>query len=285
MGQRERMPVAVVITATSFIVFGGLLLLHAATAVMTRGSSGDVLIVYGLATVAGMASTAIGLGVAAGRSWARILGIVGAMLVLLAAAAGMLFTALMAGSVGIGWDDRLFLEPFLFLLVVAAVAAGCVAALLRFGDWFASRPRNGEDATRVPAVIAGGILFLVGLPLSPWGPVFIGEGLGHGPDSGGVREVLIIVGSVILVIGLLHVLAAILIWAHRDTGRSLGMVIGAIGTLLGAVVAVNGATNLTLLLMPVPHLVVLIGLLIGRSHFTLRHAAAGDVMAGHPVTE
>nr|MBA3627589.1 hypothetical protein [Chloroflexota bacterium] len=109
-----------------------------------------------------------------------------------------------------------------------------------------------------------------------------GEGLGHGPDSGGVREVLIIVGSVILVIGLLHVLAAILIWAHRDTGRSLGMVIAGVGTLLGAVVAV---TNLTLLLMPVPHLVVLIGLLISRSHFTLRHAAAGDVMAGHPVTE
>jgi len=276
------MPVAVVITATSFIVFGALLLFSAASDVMGGGSSGDRLTVYGLATLAGMASTAIGLGVAAGRSWARILGIVGAMLVLLAAAAGMLFTALMAGSVAIEWDDRLFLEPFLFLLVVAGVAAGCVVALLRSGDWFASRPRNGEDATRVPAVIAGGILFLVGLPLTPWGPVFIGEGLGHGPDSGGVREALIIVGSVILVIGLLHVLAAILIWAHRDTGRSLGMVIGAIGTLLGAVVAV---TNLTLLLMPVPHLVVLIGLLISRSHFTLRHAAAGDVMAGHPVTE
>ena len=282
MGQRERMPVAVIVTATSFIVFGGLLLFSAASDVMDGNSSGDRLTVYGLATLAGMASTAIGLGVAAGRSWARILGIGGAMLVLLAAVAGMLFTALMAGSVGIGWDDRLFLEPFLFLLVVAAVAAGCVAALLRSGDWFASRPRNGEDATRVPAVIAGGILFLVGLPLTPWGPVFIGEGLGHGPDSGGVREALIIVGSVILVIGLLHVLSAILIWAHRDTGRFLGMVIGAIGSLLGAVVAV---TNLTLLLMPVPHLIVLIGLLIGRSHFTLRHAAAGDVMAGHPVTE
>ncbi len=115
--------------------------------------------------------------------------------------------------------------------------------------------------------------------------MFIGEGLGHGTDSGGVREALISAGSVILVIGLLHVLAAILIWAHRDTGRSLGMVIGAIGTLLGTLVAVNGASNLTLLLSPVPHLVVLIGLLIGRSHFTLRHAAAGDVMAGHPVTE
>jgi len=276
------MPAAVVITATSFVLFGGLLLLYAATAVMTRGSSGDVLIVYGLATLAGMASTAIGLGVAAGRSLARILGVVGALLVLLAAAAGMLFTALMAGSVGIGWDDRLFLEPFLFLLVVAAVAAGCVVALVRCPASFTSRPRTGDRGTSVPAVIAASVLFLVGLFLAPWGPVLIGEGLGHGPDSGGVREVLIIVGSVILVIGLLHVLAAILIWAHRDTGRSLGMVIGAIGTLLGAVVAV---TNLTLLLMPVPHLVVLIGLLISRSHFTLRHAAAGDVMAGHPVTE
>ena len=282
MGQRERMPVAVVITATSFIVFGGLLLLHAATAVMTRGSSGDVLIVYGLATLAGVAVTAMGLGVAAGRSWARILGILGATLVMLAAAAGTLFTALMAGSVGIGWDDRLFLEPFSFLLVFAAAAVGCVVALVRCPASFTSRPRTGDRGTSVPAVIAASVLFLVGLFLAPWGPVLIGEGLGHGPDSGGVREVLIIVGSVILVIGLLHVLAAILIWAHRDTGRSLGMVIGALGTLLGAVVAV---TNLTLLLMPVPHLVVLIGLLISRSHFTLRHAAAGDVMAGHPVTE
>jgi len=282
MGQRERMPVAVVITATSFIVFGGLLLLHAATAVMTRGSSGDVLIVYGLATLAGVAVTAMGLGVAAGRSWARILGILGATLVMLAAAAGTLFTALMAGSVGIGWDDRLFLEPFSFLLVFAAAAVGCVVALVRCPASFTSRPRTGDRGTSVPAVIAASVLFLVGLFLAPWGPVLIGEGLGHGPDSGGVREVLIIVGSVILVIGLLHVLAAILIWAHRDTGRSLGMVIAGVGTLLGAVVAV---TNLTLLLMPVPHLVVLIGLLISRSHFTLRHAAAGDVMAGHPVTE
>lgn len=284
MGQRERMPVAVVITATSFIVFGGLLLFRPASDVMDD-TSGDRLTVYGLATLAGMAFAAIGLGIAAGRSWARILGILGAMLVLLAAVAGMLFTALMAGSVGIGWGDRLFLGPFSFLLVFAAVAVGCVVALVRSRGWFALRPRDGEYATHTPAVIAGGVLFLVGLPLAPWGPVFIGEGLGHGPDSGGVREVLIIVGGVILVIGLLHVLAAILIWARRDTGRSLGMVIGAIGTLLGAVVAVNGATNLTLLLMPVPHLVVLIGLLIGRSHFTPRHAAAGDVMAGHPVTE
>jgi hypothetical protein len=282
MGQRERMPVAVVITATSFIVFGGLLLLHAATAVMTRGSSGDVLIVYGLATLAGVAVTAMGLGVAAGRSWARILGILGATLVMLAAAAGTLFTALMAGSVGIGWDDRLFLEPFSFLLVFAAAAVGCVVTLVRYRAWFASRPRTGDHGASFPAVIAASVLFLVGLFLAPWGHVFIGEGLGHGTDSGGVREAFIIVGILFLVIGLLHALAAILIWAHRDMGRSLGMVIGALGTLLGAVVAV---TNLTLLLMPVPHLVVLIGLLISRSHFTPRHAAAGDVMAGHPVTE
>ena len=266
MGQRERMPVAVVITATSFIVFGGLLLFRAASDVMDD-TSGDRLTVYGLATLAGMASTAIGLGVAAGRSWARILGIGGAMLVLLAAVAGMLFTALMAGSVAIEWDDRLFLEPFSFLLVFLVAAVGCVVALARSRAWFASRPWP-EHTTSVPAFIAASVLFLVGLPLAPWGPVLIGEGLGHGTGSGGVREVLIIVGSVILVIGLLHVLAAILIWAHRDTGRSLGMVIGAIGTLVGAVVAVNGATNLTLLLMPVPHLVVLIGLLRGRSHFT-----------------
>jgi len=255
MDQREKMPAAVLITAMSFVVLGGLLLFSAASDVLDN-TSGDRLTVYGLATLAGMASTAIGLGVAAGRSWARILGIVGAMLVLLAAAAGMLFTALMAGSVGIGWDDRLFLEPFLFLLVVAAVAAGCVAALVRCPAWFAWRPRTGDHGTSVPAVIAASVLFLVGLPLAPWGPVFIGEGLGHGTDSGGVREALIGAGSVILAIGVLHVHAALLVWSHRDTGRSLGMVIAGIGTLLGTLVAVNGASNLTLLLSPVPHLVV-----------------------------
>jgi len=263
----DGMPAAAIITATSFVVFGGMLLFAAASAVMGRGSGDDMPIAFGVTTLAGVAFTAIGLGVAAGRPWARILGILGGTLVALAAAAGMLFVGLMAGGVGIGWDDRLFLEPFSFLLVFLVAAVGCVVALARSRAWFASRPWP-EHTTSVPAFIAASVLFLVGLPLEPWGPVLIGEGLGHGTGSGGVREVLIIVGSVILVIGLLHVLAAILIWTHRDTGRSLGMVIGAIGTLVGAVVAVNGATNLTLLLMPVPHLVVLIGLLRGRSHFT-----------------
>ena len=283
MGQRERMPVAVVITATSFIVFGGLLLFRAASDVMDN-TSGDRLTVYGLATLAGMASTAIGLGVAAGRPCARILGILGAILVLLAAAAGMLFTALMAGSVGIGWGDRLFLGPFSFLLVFAAVAVGCVVALVRSRGWFALRPRDGEYATHAPAVIAGGVLFLVGLPLAPWGSVFMQEGLGHGTDSGGVREVMTGLGVVILVIGVLHVLAALLIWAHRERGRSLGILIGAIGTLLGAATFVGGAPNLTLLLVAVPHLVVLIGLLIGRSHFVRRPAAADHTQIGDPAT-
>ncbi len=135
----EGMPAVVVITAASFALFGGLLLFIAASDVMTRGSSDGMLIAYGFTTLVGVASTAISLGVAAGRWSARILGILGATLVMLAAAAGMLFTALMAGSVGIGWDDRLFLEPFSFLLVFAAAAVGCVVALVRSRGWFASR--------------------------------------------------------------------------------------------------------------------------------------------------
>ncbi|MDQ3553358.1 MAG: hypothetical protein M3395_02980 [Chloroflexota bacterium] len=266
----EGMPAVVVITAASFALFGGLLLFIAASDVMTRGSSDGMLIAYGFTTLVGVASTAISLGVAAGRWSARILGILGATLVMLAAAAGMLFTALMAGSVGIGWDDRLFLEPFSFLLLFAAAAAGCVVALVRSRAWFASRPRRGDHGTSVPAVIAGGVLFLVGVPLAPWGPVMMEEGLGHGTDSGGVREIMTGLGVVILVIGVLHVIAALLVWAHRDRGRSLGIGIGGMGTLLGAATLVGGAPNLTLLLVPVPHLVVLIGLLVGRSHFTRR---------------
>lgn len=264
----DGMPAAIAIAATSFIVFGGLLLFIAAADVMTRGS-GDRLIAYGLATLAGVAVIAIGLGIAAGRWWARIVGILGATLVALVAAAGMLFTALMAGSVAIGWDDRLFLEPFSFLLVFVVAAVGCVVALVRSRAWFASRPRP-EYTTSVPAFIAASVLFLVGLPLAPWGPVLVGEGLGHGTDSGGVREIMAGLGGVTLAVSVLHVLAALLIWAHRDQGRTLGIVIGGIGTVLGALAFVGGARNLTFLLAPVPHLVVLIGLLRGGSHFTRR---------------
>lgn len=246
----ERMPAAVAVAAASFLLSGALLLVKAASDVMTYG--GDRHIAYGLATLAGMGFTAIGLGIVARRSWARIFGILGGVLVMLSA-------------VGIGWGGhRLFVG---------------------YRTWFASRPRTGEYVTSVPAIVAAGVMFLVGLLLAPWGPAMIQEGLGHGDDSGGVREALILVGGAILVIGLLHVLAALLVWAHRDRGRSWGIVIGGMGTLLGAAAFAGGANNLTLLLMPVPHLVVLIGLSTGRSHFTRRHAAPSDLVTGHHVTE
>lgn len=264
----DGMPAAVAVTAASFVLFGALLLVKAASDVMTLG--GDTHIAYGLTTLAGVAFTAIGLGIATGRSSARILGILAAMPVLLAAAALMLISALLSPSYGIGWGDRVFLEPFTVMFVVASVALGCIVALVRSRGRFASRPRDSEYATQVPAVIAGGVLFLVGLPLAAWGPVFMQEGLGHGTDSGGVREAMAGLGVAILVIGVLHVVAALLIWAHRDRGRSLGIALGGIGTLIGAAAFAGGPGNLALLLMPVPHLVVLLGLVIGRSHFTRR---------------
>ncbi len=234
-GRLGRLPAAVAVTAASFVVVGALLLVKAASDVKTYGGDGHI--AYGLATLAGIGFTAIGFGIVALRSWARIFGILGGLLVMLA-------------SVGTGWGGhRLFVG---------------------YRTWFAARPRTGEHATSVPALVSAGVMFLVGLALAPWGPVFMGEGLGHGADSGGVREVLILVGVAILVTGLLHVLAALLVWDHRDRGRSLGIALGGIGTLIGAAAFAGGPGNLALLLMPVPHLVVLVGLLIGQSHFTRR---------------
>lgn len=140
-------------------------------------------------------------------------------------------------------------------------------------------PRRSNHEISAWAVIAAIVLFVVGLMAVFGGVQFVIRGLAHGADSGGVREVMTGFGGVLLVAGIAHVYAAILIWAHRDAGGSFGILIGAIGTLLGAVVFAvalrsaldpspgSAAPNLTGLLLPIPHLIVLIGLLIGRDHF------------------
>jgi hypothetical protein len=129
------------------------------------------------------------------------------------------------------------------------------------------------------AVLAAIILFALGVAFVIFGSVFAGQGLAKGPDSGGVREAFIGIGAVALVIGIVHVRAAVLIWARRAAGRSLGLVIAGLGTLLGGIafaVALRGALDpppgsgtpdLIGLLIPLPHLAALIGLIAGRRHF------------------
>lgn len=140
-------------------------------------------------------------------------------------------------------------------------------------------PQSRDHENSRWAVIAGIVLFVAGVLFVLGGLQFAIQGLAHGADSGGVREAVTGFGAVLLVVGIAHVYAAILISAHRAAGRSLGILIGAIGTLLGAIVfavALRGALNpdpgsgdpnLIGLYFPVPHLAVLVGLIVGRAHF------------------
>ncbi len=141
-----------------------------------------------------------------------------------------------------------------------------------------SQPEPGDHGNSAWAVIAATVLFVVGLLSMFGGSYLVIQGLGHGGDSGGVREVMTGFGGVLLVVGIAHGYAAILIWAHRDAGRSLGILLGGIGTVLGAVLFAmalrstltgsnSSGSDLPLLLAPVPHVLVLIGLKMGRDHF------------------
>lgn len=137
------------------------------------------------------------------------------------------------------------------------------------------------------AVLAAIVLFAVGLLLVFVGSYLVVRGLGHGADSGGVREAMTGFGGLLLVVGVAHGYAAILISAHRTAGRSLGMVIAVIGGLLGLVVFVNSVRGLPsslpggsgldpVMLIPLPYLLILLGLRVGRSHFRRVPGAQGD---------
>lgn len=137
------------------------------------------------------------------------------------------------------------------------------------------------------AVVAAIVLFGVGLLLVFVGSYSVVQGLGHGAGSGGVREAMTGFGGVLLVIGIAHGYAAILIAAHRDAGRSLGMVIAGIGSLLGLVVFVNAVRGFLssspgssvsdpVMLIPLPYVLILVGLRVGSSHFRRVPGTHGD---------
>ena len=132
--------------------------------------------------------------------------------------------------------------------------------------------RHGSLWARTAAVV----LLLLGLALLAGGAWLAAEGLGKTEPSGGVREALVGLGAISIAISALHIWAASLIWVGRDRGRILGLAIGIIGTVLGSIAAWptlrdtfapppgSAGAEVALLLLPVPYVIVLVGLLIER---------------------
>jgi hypothetical protein len=93
-----------------------------------------------------------------------------------------------------------------------------------------------------------------------------------------VRDAFVVVAAIVLIIGILHVLAAIGIWAHKGWGRALGIMWGVLGTLIGlaslgarSTTTINGTTTSGAfggaLFILVPYGFVLIAMIIGGSQF------------------
>lgn len=153
-----------------------------------------------------------------------------------------------------------------------------------------SKPQAGDHSTSAWALMAAILLLVIGLALLVGAFWLLIEGLRHGSGSGGVREAMLLFGAVVLGAGIAHVYAAILIWAHRSAGRTLGVIIGVTGFLLGAAVVYFGGRafnaspganlDLALFLYPLPHLLVLIGLLAGRRHSPTSSEPSGPASWG-----
>ena len=130
------------------------------------------------------------------------------------------------------------------------------------------------------ALLAAVVLALTGLVFVAGGVWLAAVGIGKAEPSGGVRQVMVTIGLVVTVVGARKLWAAWRIWTHREDGRSLGLAIAMMGTFLGGIaafLAVLGSlpnppsaahwTDFIGLVLPVPYVIVLIGLTMGRRHF------------------
>jgi hypothetical protein len=136
--------------------------------------------------------------------------------------------------------------------------------------------RSPVPHTTAWARMAAVVLLVLGLAFLAAGAWLAAEGLGKTEPSGGVREALVGLGAISIAIGALHIWAASLIWIGRDRGRTLGLAIGIIGTVLASIAAWptlrdtfaprpgSAGAVVALLLLPVPYVIVLVGLLIER---------------------
>lgn len=131
-----------------------------------------------------------------------------------------------------------------------------------------------STATRLHPLelLAAVVLALTGFAFVGGGVWLAAEGFGKAEPSGGVRQGMVTIGLVVIAVGALKLWAAWRIWIHREDGRSLGLAIATVGTFVGAIAAflvVRGSPgpDFIALLLPVPYVIVLVGLAIGRRHF------------------
>jgi protein-S-isoprenylcysteine O-methyltransferase Ste14 len=147
----------------------------------------------------------------------------------------------------------------------------------------------------VLAIIAGIPLLLWGLVWTIGGAVVlvfrslldqlvdtsIADGTITAANGNTLRDIVVVVAVVVLIIGILQLLAAIGIWAHKGWGRWLGIIFGVLGTLFGlaalvgvrATPGVSGSRSSDLgsaLFILVPYAFVLIAMVIGGAHFRTR---------------
>jgi hypothetical protein len=143
--------------------------------------------------------------------------------------------------------------------------------------------------TSVLAIIAGIALLLYGLltMLGGAGLLLVGSFVNDLVNQANadvslakaIRDAIAVVAVVILIYGLVEVLAAIGIWAHKGWGRALGIIYGVLGTLVG-LAAIGGARSVTTvngtstsggigvaLFILVPYAFVLVAMIIGGGQF------------------
>jgi len=146
MSRPGGVPVAVAAVAALFLLFGALVALPAALSLLSGRGEGSTLIPLLLVIGVGLAAFSIGIGIMRGRRWARILGLVGAVLGVLAAMAMLFFVTVMSLGMGIAFSDRLFLEPSAYLVLILVLASYCIATLARHGAWFRAANTPGHHA-------------------------------------------------------------------------------------------------------------------------------------------
>ena len=120
----------------------------------------------------------------------------------------------------------------------------------------------------------------------------------------GYHILFMVTGGVLIAIGLLHLVVARSIRRHRPFGRTVGIVIAVIGTLLGAYLAPSAITlkyrsipgteatvaepdayAISIALFGVAYAIALVGLILGGKHFKLQPLSASEIAprAAEPI--